>query len=527
MQFEFAGYVLNADRRELTCGTDVVALGPQVFDVLLYLLHNRERVVSKDDLLDVVWKGRIVSESTLTSHINAARRAVGDNGRDQRLIRTIARKGFRFVGDVRRPDPTERLVAPDPAFGASDDQTALPLVVPSKPSIAIMPFVNLSGDPDQDYFADGVVEDLTAALSRIRWLFVIARASSFAYKGRSVEVTHVGRELGVRYILEGSIRKAANRVRITGQLIDAATGAHLWAERFDGTLDDLFDLQDQVTSSVVGAIAPQIEHAEIKRAKLKPTRSLEAYDYYLRALDWFHRGTRDAIDEALPLLYRAIELDQSFASAYGMAAWCYFWRKINGWMSDTVQETAEGARLGRLAVELGRGDAVALTRGGHALGHFGESLDVCIAFVDRALMLNPNLSAAWSLAGFQRISRGEPDDAIERFSHAMRLSPLDPETVRMQAGVALAHLLARRFGEASSWAGRALGELPSFLLAAGILAAAFAMDGRADEARLVMRRLREMDPALRLSRLDAWVLLGRPEDRATFATALRLAGLPE
>ena len=226
--------------------------------------------------------------------------------------------------------------------------------LPDKPSIAVLPFQNMSGDPEQEYFADGMVEDIITALSRIRWLFVIARNSSFTYKGRAVDVKQVGRELGVRYVLEGSVRKAANRVRITGQLIDASTGAHLWADRFDGALEDIFDLQDQVTASVVGAIAPQLEQAEIERAKRKPTESLDAYDYFLRGMASYYRRTREAINEALPLFYKAIELDPDFASAYGMAAWCYAWRKINGWMTDRVQEIAETARLARRAAELGR-----------------------------------------------------------------------------------------------------------------------------------------------------------------------------
>ena len=369
MQFVFGDYVLDPDRRELTRGAEAVAIGPQVFDLLLYLVQNRERVVSKDDLLDAVWGGRIVSESTLTSHINAVRKAIGDSGEEQRLIRTIARKGFRFVGDVSEgaiadAAPCERRTA------RPNEPLAPALALPDKPSIAVLPFLNLSGDPEQDYFADGMVEDIITALSRIRWLFVIARNSSFTYKGRAVDVKQVGRELGVRYVLEGSVRKAANRVRITGQLIDATTGAHLWAERFEGTLDDIFELQDQIAASVVGAIAPQLERAEIERAKRKPTESLDAYDYYLRGMANFHQGTREAIDEALPLFHKAIELDPDFASAYGMAAWCHFWRKLNGWMTDRAQEIAEGARLARRAVELGKDDAVALTRGGHALAPF-------------------------------------------------------------------------------------------------------------------------------------------------------------
>ena len=257
------------------------------------------------------------------------------------------------------------------AVVATPAETAAPShALPDKPSIAVLAFQNLSGDAEQEYFADGVVEDIITALSRIRWLFVIARNSSFTYKGRAVDVKQISRELGVRYVLEGSVRKAANRVRITGQLIDASAGTHLWAERFEGSLDDIFELQDQIATSVVGAIAPQLERAEIERAKRKPTENLGAYDYYLRGMADLHRGTREAIDEALDLFGKAIELDPDFASAYGAAAWCHFWRKVNGWSSDPPREVAEGARLARRAVELGRDDAVALARGGHALRAF-------------------------------------------------------------------------------------------------------------------------------------------------------------
>jgi tetratricopeptide (TPR) repeat protein len=372
-----------------------------------------------------------------------------------------------------------------------------------------------------------VAEDIIAAMSRIRWLFVIARNSSFTYKGRAVDAKQVGRELGVRYLLEGSVRKAANRIRITGQLIDATTGTHLWADRFEGTIDDIFDLQDQITASVVGAIAPHLERAEIERAKRKPTESLDAYDFYLRGMANLHRGTREAVDEALPLFYKAIELDPGFASAYAMAAWCHFWRKVNGWMADRPRELAEGARLARRAVELGKDDAVALARSGHALAHLVGDVDTGIALVDRALMLNPNLAAAWFLGGFLRIWRGKPEDAIERLVHAIRLSPLDSEMYRMQAGTAMAHLLAGRFDLASSWAEKAFRDLPTFLIAVGVIASSHALAGRMDEARRAMRHLRQLDPALRLSNLKDWLPFHRPEDLATFADGLRKAGLPE
>jgi adenylate cyclase len=266
--------------------------------------------------------------------------------------------------------------------------------LPNKPSIAVLPFNNMSGDPEQEYFADGVVEEIITALSRMRWLFVIARNSSFTYKGRAVDVKHVGRELGVRYVLEGGVRKAANRVRITAQLIDAVTGTHLWADRFEGALGDIFDLQDQVTGSVVGAIAPKLQQAEVERAKRKPTESLDAYDYFLRGVASLHLWTKEGNTEALRLFNKAIEIDADFSSAYGMAAWCYVERKSERWMLDRVRETGEAAWMARKAAEVGRDDAIALARGGFALAYVVHDVDAGAAFIDRALLLNPSLAEA-------------------------------------------------------------------------------------------------------------------------------------
>jgi len=405
--------------------------------------------------------------------------------------------------------------------------TAPGLSLPDKPSIAVLPFQNMSGDPEQEYFADGTVEDIITALSHFRQLFVIARNSSFVYKGRAVDVKQVSRDLGVRYLLEGSVRKAANRIRITVQLIDAQTGVHLWAQRFDGGLEDIFDLQDQVTVRVVGEIAPKLEQAEIERSKRKPTDSLDAYDYYLRGREKLNRGTREATDEALSQFYEALQIDPDFASAHAMAAWCHFWRKVNGWMGDRVQEIAEGARLARRAVELGQDDAVALTRSGHALGHLAADLDGGIALIDKALLINPNLAAAWFLGGFLRLWNGDPDGATAYFERAMRLSPLDPEMYRMQAGMAMAHLFAGRFNTASSLAETVFRHLPSFLMPVGVMAASHALAGRQDEAERAMTRLRELDPTLRISSLADWLPIRRPKDLATLADGLRKAGLPD
>jgi TolB-like protein len=521
MPLVFGDYLLDPQRRELKRASgDAVAMGPQVFDLLLFLIANRTRVVSKDDLLEAVWGGRIVSESTITSHINAARTAIGDSGNEQKFIRTVARKGFRFVGDVTEAN-AEPAAADLEVFPATRQ-----LALPDKPSIAVLPFTNMSGDAEQDYFADGMVEDIITALSHIRWLFVIARNSSFTYKGRASDVKQIGRELGVRYVLEGSIRKAANRVRITGQLVDAETGGHLWAERYEGALDDVFELQDRITESVVGAIAHELERAEIERAKRKPTESYGAYDYFLRGMANFHAGAPENIDQALSCFRNAIKLDPEYASAYGMAAWCLFWRRLNGWTTDPAQDTTEGARLARAAVDRGKQDAVALTRGGHALAHFTRDLDTGVDFLDKALVLNPNLAAAWFLGAYLRIWRGEPDEAITRFEHAMRLSPLDTEMFRMQSGIAMAHLTAKRFDVARSWAEKAFRDT-RFVLPATVIAASCAFAGRMEEARRAVADVRQLDPALTLSTLDAWLPFERPEDLALFSDGLRRAGMPE
>ena len=438
---------------------------------------------------------------------------------EQRLLRTIARKGYRFVGDVQESPTSERTASAKP------DETGLP--VPDRPSIAVLPFLNLSGDPAQDYFVDGVVDDIISALSRMRWLFVIARNSSFTYKGRAVDVKQVGRELGVRYVLEGSVRRAANRVRITGQLIDANPGATLWSERFESAIDDLFELQDQMATSVVGALAPHLERAEIERAYHKPTESLDAYDYYMRGMWKFRQVSRSAIDEALPLFYEAIRRDPEFASAYAMAAWCHSWRKLSRWVTDLKREVAEGTRLARRAVELGQDDAVALAASAHVLTHLVRDFDSSIALLDRALVLDPNLAAGWYLGGFVRIWRGELDDAIEWIARGMRLSPLGPDIHRMEVGAAMAHLLAGRIEDALSCAERAAIHGSDHALPISILAATYTRAGRGNEARLAIQQLRQLDPHLRLSHLHEWLPFQRSQDLATFADALREAGLPE
>jgi TolB-like protein/class 3 adenylate cyclase len=409
--------------------------------------------------------------------------------------------------------------------GALRTGEALPL--PSKPSIAVLPFDNLSGDRDQDYFADGIVEEIITALTRMRWLFVIARNSSFAYKGRAVDVKQIGRELGVRYILEGSVRKSGNKVRITGQLIDTSTGAHLWADRFEGGLKNIFDLQDQVTTSVIGAISPKLEEAEIERAKRKPTENLDAYDYYLRGLAGIHPWTKQSSEEALSNFYSAIQLDPNFAAAYGMAARAYVLRKAGGWVADREAEVAETARLARQAAQLGKYDAVALGTAGIAFAFMVGDLDQGKVLTDRALALNPNSAWAWLYSGWIRVWLGEPEAAIESVSRALRLNPTDPHSWSMYSALAHAHFFAGRDTDALSWAEMAVREKPDFLVPHYIVAASNALAGQLADAKRAMGRLRQLDPSLRMSDVQILFPLKRPEDLARWMEGLRLAGLPE
>jgi TolB-like protein len=491
-----------------------------------------------------VWHGRIVSDSTLSSRITAARQAIGDSGEQQSFIRTIARRGFRFVGDLRdapsTPDADASMPAPaidkqQPIEGShahADDKgrrSSSPpeLALPDKPSIAVLAFTNLSGDPEQEYFADGMVEDIITALSRFRQLFVIARNSSFTYKGRAVDVKQVGRELGVRYVLEGSVRKAANRVRIAGQLVDTATGAHLWADRFDGMLENVFDLQDQVTASVVSAIAPKLEQAEIERAKRKPTESLDAYDYYLRGLSTMRLFSSEAIRESLRQYQRAIELDREFAAAYGMMAWCYLRRYSNAPMADWAGESVEAIAMARRAVELGSDDSIALCMGGVTLAGIASELDAGDAYIDRALALNPNLAIAWSNSGLVKIWLGEHALAVDRITHAMRLNPLDPLLYRVHTLLAYAHFFSGHDDEALSWAEKALLAQPSFVPSAGIAAACYTKASRIADARRIVARMLQASPGMRISNFPVLYALRRQEDVVRYRDELRKAGLPD
>jgi TolB-like protein len=513
---------LDANAAILFRGGSPVALGQRAIGVLRVLVERAGAPVSKDTLITSAWAGLIVEESNLPVQIAALRRALGEEPGGERWIETMPKYGYRFVGPVSPDNQTSTAASPPAAT------EVLPL--PVQPAVAVLPFQNMSGDPQQEYFADGVVEEIITTLSRFRSLFVIARNSSFTYKGRSVDVKQIGRELGVSFVLEGSVRRSADRVRITAQLIDASTGAHLWADRFDGALADIFDLQDQIARQVVGLLVPKLEHSAIERAKRKPTESLGAYEYYLRGTAAIYRFTiREANVEALQMFRRAIELDPEFAAAYGMAAYCYVKDRTNRWPTDDLaRDIAETDRLARNAIRLGSDDALALATSAGALAYVVRDLDTGAACIDQALQVNPNLMWASYFAGFIKSWMGEPEAAVSHLALAMRLSPVDPLMPLMQVAMAHAHFFAGRYGEASSWATAALRGTPRLLPALRIGAAADAFAGQMEPAQKAVARLLHINPDERVSNLEA--IFGpyrRPDDAWRYGEGLRRAGLPE
>jgi TolB-like protein len=522
MRYLFEDFALDTDKRELRRGTDAVSLTPQAFDLLFYLIRNRERVVSKDDLISAIWGGRVVTDAALATRLNSARAAIGDTGDEQRLIKTLQRKGFRFVGQVVETD------APDSANSAVQPP-ALVAAPSDKPSIAVLPFENLSGDPEQEYFADGLVDDITTALSRFRALFVIARNSSFTYKGKPVDIKQVGQQLGARYVLEGSVRKAGTRLRITGQLIDAETGAHLWADRFDGLLDDIFDLQDKVAQQVVGAIAPEVDRAEIERASRRPVGNIDAVTAYYRGLPHIGFPTSpENNDVALRHFEVAITLDPNFVPAYGGAASCIGWRWGNRWPGDIAEDCAKLAGFAERLKELGVDDAFALSVVGFNLFWIKLDFDAGLELIERAIRSNPNCARALHFRGLVRGWCGESDTAVADLEQAMRLSPREPFSYGAMLGLALAHHNARRHAEAVEWTDKALRAFPpSFLVGIQQAILCYVGAGRLEEARKLMTECLRRRPAWRRSTFITPQWVRSLQLRAEILEAFIAAGLPE
>jgi len=507
VRFAFADHVLDVARRELRRNGEPVELEPQVFDLLVHLLRNRDRVVSKDDLLASVWRGRVISDSTMTSRVNAARKAVGDSGEAQRLIRTVPRKGFRFVGEVaERTDETP----PPPATG-------------DRASIAVLPFENLTGDREDEYFVDGIVGEIITGLCRIKWLLVISRNSTFIYKGRPTDVRVIGRELCVRYVLEGSVRRSGNRVRVTGQLIDTETGAHIWADRYDGVLDEIFALQDEMTMSVLGAVEPTLRKAEVERVRRKRPESLDAYDLFLRALPLAGTAMPGEADRALAYLEEAVRLEPTYAAAHGFIAWCHEQRYLRAGLHPDARES--GLRHARLAINNAGDDALALAMGGFVVGVLERNYEAALEALDRSLALSPSSALAFGFSSIIRAWIGDDATAVAHGCMGIRLGPYDPLIYLPYVGLAYAYFFMGKFTDAASAASRAAAASPRFSVPRYLHTAALVRLGRMDDARAAAAAVLDVQPGFTVSGLASGNIT--TPDRMTMLTdALLEAGLP-
>ena len=541
MQLAFGDYVLDGGRRELRRGSEQVALEPQVFDVLLYLALNRDRVVSKDDLIAAVWNGRIVSESTLTSRIAAARKAVGDSGERQALIKTYARKGFRFVGDIRAADaagaPRERArTAPEgphtPADADSLDNAPGPagsgaaLNWGGRPSVAVLPFTNLSGDPEQEYFSEGITEDVIAALSKSRSLAVIARNSSFAFKDAGGDARQAGLTLGADYLVEGSVRKIGQRVRITAQLVETEGGRQLWAERYDRDLEDLFALQDEITTAIAARIEPEIGAAERLRVERKAVPTLHAWDFFRLGTKHFYKSTGADNLEAQRLFHRAIELDPSLAEAYGYLSYALVLSMVYFEADPCDERLDEAVAVGRKGVELDDQDGLLRFMYGRALlarKAYGDAL----AELETAVELNPYLAVSYCGLGDTLTYEGRISEAIPYFQKAIDLSPYDPLRWAFYSYRALAHIFAREFELACDWAQRATRVPHAHYWPFAHRVSALGHLERPEELRVATRELLQRKPDFSCSFARKRLFyIKSPNQLELYVEGLRKAGMP-
>jgi TolB-like protein len=524
VQYIFAGHTLDTDRRELCRGSEPIAVEPQVFDLLIYLVQNRDHVVSKDDLIASVWGGRIVSDSTLTSRINAARKAIGDSGEDQRLIRTIARKGLRFVGAVRTQSNGN-----EPAYSTGmppneiDEQlrSALPLL--DRPVIAVLPFINISGDPEQEYFSDGISEDIITALSKLRWFFVIARNSSFIYKGKAVHIKQIAEELGVGYVVEGSVRKGGDRVRITAQLNDVATGSHVWAERYDRELADVFAVQDEITEAIIAAIEPQLYAAENFHAQRKPPDSMDAWDLVMRALSHYWRVTRHDNLVAQALLEKATSIDPNYGQALGVLAASHMFSAHMGWADRAaVAPIAERAALAAIRAD-GEDPWAHFALGCVYL--FARRFDDSLAEFELALRLNPNFSLAQGYYGLALCYCGHWKEGAAAASRALRLSPRDPFSAVYYGIASYAQFVGRNYNEAMRQARQGIRQRADFVGAHRVLTASAGMAGQTEVAAVALQELRRAQPNISLAWIAKQMPIKQAAEREHYLEAFRRAGL--
>lgn len=505
-------FIIDRTLRKLLRDGQPLPVGQRAVAILARLAEGKGKPVSKSDLMDAAWPNLHVEESNLHVQVGLLRKHMGVDASGADWIVTEVRYGYR----LNLPQS-----APQSQQGTSE---AVTVDQNDRPSIAVLAFSNLSGDPQQDYFSDGIADEITIALTQLRWLFVIARNSSFAFKGRNVKVQQVGEELGVRYVMEGSVRRAANRVRIAAQLIETKTGTTLWAARFDGNDSDIFDLQDRVTASVVAAISPRLEAAEMDRVRRKPTADFTAYDHYLKGLTGFYRWTREGNDDALKWLYKAFDADPTFGAAYGMAARVYVQRNAGGWMEDRPREIAETERVARLAVQYGYDDALCLSTAGFALSDVLGRVDDGDALIERSLSLNANLSFAWLYSSWVKSALGEPELALERISRAKELNPNDPQGFSFHAAEAMALLHAGRFDEAYVMSKACLRDQPNFMFYLCVGAACAYHAGYQDDTEKLVNKIRLLRPGIVAQEAIAIVAMHRKQERDLYEKAFQAYG---
>ena len=521
MKFIFSNQILDTDTRELSRENMPVSLEPQVFDLVVHLMENRDRVVSKEELIDKIWKGRHVAESTLTSRINAARKAIGDSGSTQALIRTIARKGFRFVGNVQTGAAGIAATESGAAHREAELQSAL--LLGDRPGIAVLPFINMSGDRAQDYFSDGISEDIITALSKLRWFFVIARNSSFVYKGRSVHINEIANDLGVRYVVEGSVRRSGDQVRISAQLNDVSTGSHLWAERYDRNIADVFAVQDEITEAIVSAVEPHLYAAESFRAQHKPPGSLDAWDLVMRALSHYWRVTRQDNTVAQALLEKSIDIDPHYGKALGLLATSRIFGAHMGW-AEMAGAMPLATREALAAVEADSEDAWAH----HGLAYsylFARRFDDAIAEFELALRLNPNFAFSQAFYAVTLCYAGRYEEGDIAIRRALRLSPRDPLAAIYFGLGAYIQFAARRYDEAIQLARESLRQRGDFVGAHRVLTAAAGMAGDAELAAIALQGLRQVQPNISLEWISRELPMKQAEDREHYLDGLRRAGL--
>jgi TolB-like protein/Tfp pilus assembly protein PilF len=513
--YEFGPFRLDVGAKILFRGAEPIVLGERVIALLRLLLERAGTPVSKDALIEAAWPGLAIEDSNLTVQIAALRRAFDEAAGGAGWIETLPRRGYRYVGPAVATQRT-------PAEEHAQASPTLPL--PDKPSVAVLPFSNLSGDSEQEYFADGMVEDIIAGLSRIKGLFVVARNSTFTYKNYAIDVKRVGRELGVRYLLQGSLRKDGSRVRISAQMIEAETGGHIWAERYDRPLDDIFALQDEIALSVVGAIEPSLRLAEVERVKRKRPDSLGAYDLVLRSQSDVYSGMPDRATKALALLERALALDPTYALAHAFAAMCYHNCFLRAGLHE--EDRAASIRHARAAIIDGPDDALALTLAGFSIGMDGHDRAAAFAALEAALAVSPSSAITYILGSVIPGWTGEAERAIEWGERGMRLSPFDPWAFAAFHSFTLGHLQRGRYEEAVNAAHRAVQSNLAHSISYMLLAAALAKLRRLEEAKAAAARVLELQPAFQYSRQFSGVDCA-PALAASLSEALRVAGLPE